>query len=370
MQASGSGARRVYLHVGAPKTGTTYLQARLSANVRELGEHGVLVPRTPWWSGRGELHFRAALDLLGEDWGGPPGHARGAWAQLLRRTRGHDGTVVISNELLATASPQIVAQVLADLAGEVHVVYTIRDLARLLPSAWQEAVKQGRTMRFRRFLDKAHEGDLWFARAFDLPQVLQTWGGSIPPERVHLVTVPRSGADPELLWGRFCGVVGIDPAWAPNTPGRRNESLGVAEIQVLRWLNKQLERRTNYRNDHLVKDMIAQRVLAGSPSVPVRLPPDDYPWVAELADAWITWVTRSGIDVVGDLEELRPQPPASGERWVDPDRFRPRQFRKAAIQALAAAVTVAAERDDSDRLTGKARRGATRIRTLVVPRHS
>ena len=40
-------------------------------------------------------------------------------------------------------------------AGEVHAVYTIRDLARLLPSAWQEAVKQGRTMRFRRFLDKA-----------------------------------------------------------------------------------------------------------------------------------------------------------------------------------------------------------------------
>jgi hypothetical protein len=366
MQASGSTGRRVFLHVGAPKTGTTYLQARLSANAGELRDHGVLVPRTPWWSGRGELHFRAALDLLGQDWGGPPGHARGAWAQLLRRTRRHEGTVVISNELLVGVSPEVAARVLADLGGEVHVVYTTRDPSRLLPSAWQEAVKQGRAMKFRRFLDKARDGQLWFARVFDLPHVLQPWLASLPPEHVHVVTVPRSGIDPDVLWRRFCGVLGIDPAWAPVTPERRNESLGVSETQLLRRLNTRLERRTNYRNDHLVKDLIAQRVLVGRPSVPVRLPPDDYGWVSDLADRWISWARQAGVDVVGDLDELRPVPPPPGERWIDPDHFRPKQFRKAAVDALAAAVTVAAERDDASTLNGRARRVRMRVGGLFT----
>lgn len=366
MQASGPTGRRVFLHVGAPKTGTTYLQARLSANVATLRAHGVLVPRTPWWSGRGELHFRAALDLLDQDWGGPPGHARGAWAQLLRQTRRHDGTVLISNELFAGVSPKVVAQVLADLGGEVHVIYTTRDPSRLLPSAWQEAVKQGRAMKFRRFLDKAREGQLWFARVFDLPHVLQAWRAALPPEQIHVVTVPRSGIDPDVLWRRFCGVVGIDPAWGPTTPERRNESLGVAETQLLRRLNTRLERRSNYRNDHLVKDLIAQRVLVGHPSVPVRLPPDDYGWVSDLAEGWISWARQAGVDVVGDLDELRPVPPPPDAPWVDPDHFRPKQFRKAAVDALAATVTVAVERDDGGTLTGKARRARARIRRLLA----
>ena len=32
------------------------------------------------------FQFRAALDLLGQDWGGTPGHAKGAWDALARRS--------------------------------------------------------------------------------------------------------------------------------------------------------------------------------------------------------------------------------------------------------------------------------------------
>lgn len=37
-------SRVVYLHIGAPKTGTTYLQDRLTINAERLAEHNVLVP--------------------------------------------------------------------------------------------------------------------------------------------------------------------------------------------------------------------------------------------------------------------------------------------------------------------------------------
>ncbi|MEZ5094731.1 MAG: hypothetical protein R2731_00470 [Nocardioides sp.] len=44
--------RVVYLHVGAPKTGTTYLQDRLTLNEDTLAGHGVHFPRAPGWCRR------------------------------------------------------------------------------------------------------------------------------------------------------------------------------------------------------------------------------------------------------------------------------------------------------------------------------
>ena len=37
-------SRVVHLHIGAPKTGTTYLQDRLRLNEQTLASHGVTVP--------------------------------------------------------------------------------------------------------------------------------------------------------------------------------------------------------------------------------------------------------------------------------------------------------------------------------------
>ena len=139
----------------------------------------------------GLFQFRAALDLLGQDWGGPPGHAEGSWDTLVRKVRRRSGTVVISHEILANATPSQVARAMRDLAGsEVHVVYTARDLARQLPAAWQESIKQGRRWSYRSFLGRVEKGRTWFSRSFDVPRVLGTWSAGLPPERVHVVTDP------------------------------------------------------------------------------------------------------------------------------------------------------------------------------------
>jgi hypothetical protein len=37
-------SRVVHLHIGAPKTGTTYLQDRLLLNSSTLARHGVTIP--------------------------------------------------------------------------------------------------------------------------------------------------------------------------------------------------------------------------------------------------------------------------------------------------------------------------------------
>ena len=48
---------------------------------------------------------------------------------------------------------------------------SVRDLARQLPAAWQESIKQGRRWTYARFCKKVTRNQPWFARAFDLPTV-------------------------------------------------------------------------------------------------------------------------------------------------------------------------------------------------------
>ncbi len=346
---SRSEPRRIYLHVGAPKTGTTYLQDRLGVNARALARHGVHVPTRSALVSPGLFHFRAALDLLGQDWGGPTGHAEGAWNELVERVRDTQGTVVVSHEILAPAPAVAVERAKRDLrrdGSELHVVYTVRDLGRQVPAAWQESIKQGRTWRYRRFVKRLRQGQPWFARAFDLPAVLATWSHGLPPEHVHLVTVPPSGSPGDLLWTRFCAVVGIDPGWAPRPSEKRNVSLGVAETQVVRRLNRALDRevRRGFDYDVLIRGLLAEdRLVAGRTSPPVRMPPRMQRWAAAETARWRSWVEASGIDVVGDLDELVPAP-VDPETWVDPDRVSRTLLFRASMTALAAMTEEAARR--------------------------
>ncbi len=359
-------SRVVHLHVGAPKTGTTYLQDRLTRNADRLASHGVDFPARSRFEPADLFHFRAALDLLEQDWGGPSGHMDGAWEAMARRLSRGEGTAVLSHEILAPAPAEKVAKAMNDLADcEVHVVYSARDLGRQLPAAWQESVKQGRRWKFRRFLNRVESGDPWFSRAFDLPRVLTTWGAYVPPERLHVVTVPHPGPDTpaDALWQRFCSVLGIDPAWAPLDSERANASLGIAEVELVRRLNRRMGRaaRREVAYDHLVRNLLAQQELAERSSPPVRLPPERFDWAEERAAQWIEWIAGSGVDVVGDPEELRPRRPPEGQRWRNPDQVRPPMLLGASLDALEAMIREAARRQEpsagvGERLRKKARR--------------
>lgn len=344
-------SRVVHLHIGAPKTGTTYLQDRMVLNRRSLASHGVTFPG-PRVGRADTFHFRAALDALGRDWGGEPGHAKGSWHDMRRRVARSDQSVVISHEIFAPAPTETVRRIVDDLDGEVRVVYSARDLARQLPAAWQESIKQGRKWTYAKFLDKCERGSTWFARALDLPTVLSTWGEHVPADRITLVTVPHDrGPRGDLLWQRFCTAFDIDPSWLPVDSERSNASLGIAETQILRRLNKQLDlpmwRDPAY--DSLIRELLAHQVLVNRRMIPVRFPPERYDHVEREAQRWVDWARQSGIRVVGDLEDLRPRPRDPDETWRDPDRVRAKRQLDAALDALVAVTREAADRDQDAR---------------------
>src|SRR3954453_10558208 len=164
------------------------------------------------------------------------------------RVRRLSGTVIISHEILAAAKPAQGRQAMEGLRNsEVHLVYSARDLARQIPAEWQEGIKHRRRRGFAGFLTTVQSSrrprpTLWFWRVQSLPDVLSRWTRGLPPERVHLVTVPQPGAPQDLLWERYCRAFGIDPAWAPEESERANVSIGAAETVLLRKLNRRLRR--------------------------------------------------------------------------------------------------------------------------------
>ena len=347
----GAMADVVYLHVGAPKTGTTYLQGRLLANRAALTAHGVSYP-----VGLHADMFAAALDLIDLSWGGQRNRVRGEWDALVGRVRRAPGRVVVSHEILAGARTEQVARAMRDLAdAEVHVVYSARDLGRQIPAEWQESIKHRKNKSFRRYLRQVRQAerrdpDLWFWRAQSLPDVLERWSAAVPPERVHLVTVPQPGSPADELWRRYCTAFGIDAAWAPEDSASTNASIGIEEIALLRALNKRLRRAeldsAHYRR--LVRQLVVHHTLARRRDMRrVTLPPKAHGWAGEVADEWIAWVEQAGVDVVGDLGDLRPAPPTPGA-WADPDKPRPRKTTDAALDALVAVVLEAAQRPDPE----------------------
>jgi hypothetical protein len=336
--SSEPGRARVVVHVGVPKSGTSFLQATLRENADRLAEQGVWHPAQQH---RGMFH--AALELTGNHpgWGVPQKRIDGTWAELCREALRRGGTTVFSHELFSNVAAKDVGPALAHLDGaDVHVVVTARDLARQLPAEWQEGVKHGRGLRFdsflRRVLDpgRSHTHAQKFWRHQDIAEILDRWGGSLPPDHVHVVTCPPPGAPRDLLWKRFCSVADIEPGSVIFPAVGANTSLGVNAVDVLRRVNRRL--RQGDAPPHLrrtVKQVLVNEALRSDDSDRAATPTAVLPQLQAITDDWRKRIEETGYDVVGDLADLDPQPPTGG---VAADhRVTPRASRDVAVDAVA-----------------------------------
>ncbi len=305
-------AQRVYLHIGLPKTGTTSVQRILWRNRAALAAAGLAYPAHD-----GATHHRAAVDLLPQRYPGWTDAATdGVWNWVVNQAAAAPQDVLISSELLALARPPEVAAALRALTfAEVHLVCTARDLARQIPSVWQEDVKNRRTTPFAEYVEGVRAGretelaDLFWSYQ-DLPGVLRTWAKDIPPERVHVVTVPPRGAPSDLLWQRFASVFGLDGAAFDQQASEHNTSLDLVQTEMLRRLNLVVGETIPWPEYvRIVKGEFAENILP-----PVRgghqiaLTADDQDWVTEAAERAMAEIDEAGFEVIGDLRELIPKP--------------------------------------------------------------
>jgi hypothetical protein len=315
-------ADRLVLHIGAPKSGTTYLQSMLWANKRALRAGGVLVPGRQRHS-----HTRAASAInSGLD------RERGQWRRLVQQAAAYPGTLLISDEWLVKAGRAQIAVALADLVAgvargpgsvepEVHVVFTARDLTRQVPAGWQEELKLGRGIALDDFVaGLADPTEKWSWRTLDPAVVLPEWEAVVPADRIHVVTVPGSGAPRDLLWRRYAAAVGFDADLAAKPATEENESLGVAAARLYQEIGPRLrdavgadEGRwtTQYR---WLRRYVGHELLVPLGGDRIALSPEAHATVRERALASVAAIGSSGWDVIGDLDDLVGAAEPSGRR--------------------------------------------------------
>ncbi|MDG4796803.1 hypothetical protein [Micromonospora sp. WMMD1082] len=321
-------ARRVYLHIGAPKTGSTYVQNVLWTNRSALRDAGFLLP------GSAVAHDQAMADLRAASW--RDAEVYWTWDRLAAEARGWPGDVIISNEGLGAATDAQAARAVLSLEpAEIHVIAAGRDLWRTFPSFWQQSVRARSGWRFEGFLRAVEEGR---ADAFwtnhTAPHMLRRWGGLVPAERRYLVTVPPAGAPHDLLWHRFAGIMGIPDGLCELAEPTSNPSLGAAEIELLRRVNLALgdsyPLRTPYQrvvHRHLVNAVLKRRVDGLRFGVGL----DRAEWVRDLAEQQIKELRDYPCRIVGDLDELRP---TTMRPSIGPDELDDGQLLQAAIETI------------------------------------
>ena len=360
----------VYLHIGLKKTGTSYLQGVAWASHAELAAQGVAVV-----PGSQEEAFELSRDARGRyDDEADAARIGGSLARLpdvLRQAAEGGATrALLTQEALSTATPAAVARVLETLRDhEVHLVVTVRDLARQVPSAWQQGMKTGNSISFDDYVAAivagSGPGASGFRRAQDAVGVLDRWAVSLPPERVHVVTVPPRGTEPTLLAGRFFGLLGVGVESLTTDVRSVNASIGRVQAELLARVNGVLPEDAKKRAIYgkVGKRYFAEQVLGSQGGAPARLPRERQEWCREVSERTIATLGARGYAIVGDLDDLVPSDDAFADEPVVLDD-----------QALLAAAEQAISRMLTDRMTqaGRSRgpRAArpTSVRPSVVRR--
>lgn len=319
-------AERVVIHIGLMKSGTTFLQGRLGANREQLAQQGVLFPGPAW-----RRHVNAVSDLMESKDRRP-----GSWASLRDEINDFPGTGVISMEYLTMIGPRRISELAESFTTpDLRIVVGVRDLGRTVPAMWQEVVKNRSLWSWPEYVESIRtrgEAGTRFWRQQHAGDVTTRWADRLGSERVYVVTLPPPNAPSEVLWDRFSEVCGIQPATWKEAP-RSNESLGAASTLVVRELNlmtqdlplKAYKRRVKAVAKHLMPAHRAEEDAIGF------VVPD---WLRGDADSIRHQLERSGVHVVGDLDDLTPLDVPG----VDAGAVDPAAQRDAALAALVATL--------------------------------
>ena len=233
-------AKRVVLHIGAMKSGTSFIQNVLHRNRAALAEHEILFVFERW-----RHQVLAVHELM--DHGGPeqpPFPPDGHWRRMVESINEWPGTAIVSMEFLAPRQRpkiEIIKEAFAD--SDIQVVLTARDLARNLPAMWTESMQNRGTKTWEEFLEAVRSGEKggqWFWRNQNITGICERWSEAVGRDHFTLITVPPKGAAPSLLWDRFASVAGI-PTGICDLEVRSNPGIDAASAMVLRALNERLK---------------------------------------------------------------------------------------------------------------------------------
>ncbi len=296
--------KRIFLHIGLPKTGTTYLQTICWNSRDRLRKDGVLLPgverRDHLWASRIVREDAKALARTERE--------RTSWDRVRAELASWDGTGLISHEFFAAASAEQAQRMVAELApAEVHVIVTGREPLGLFTASWQESLKNRSTTSMAKYGRSVSDRptDIWNWRTLDLRLVLERWLTAVPADRVHVLPLDKSKPRDDI-WHRFATLIGLDSSAYDTSLAFPNESMGVVEAETLRRVNKHLHSfKTALDKGTWIRTFLADDRLVprkGEPFWPLPVQIED---CRTRGVAALEFIASQGVNVIGDVNALR-----------------------------------------------------------------
>lgn len=314
----------IILHIGPHKTGTTTLQVGLGRNRAKLREQGVIYP------GRllHELNAATAVSSKTVEPGKDLQFATDRWFSMLDEIRSTDARLgVLSSEFYSETPGERIGWLTDQLGPQSRVVVTLRPLARIVTSQWQQYMQNRMSISWddwlRAILADPRPGKItpsfWRRHRHDL--LVRRWLDVVGPDRLIVVAVDDN--DPEFVLRTFEQLLEVEQG--SLTPGelRANRSLTLEEVELVRRFNQIYTASGLESVDYtsLIR-YGAIRFLQNRP-VPSHnhriLMPD---WardrVTELAGMMIDDIVASGATIVGPIRNLA-DPERAPKTGVNPE---------------------------------------------------
>lgn len=296
-------ADRVYLHIGAPKSGTTYLQTILWANQDALRDSGVLLP--------GIRRLDHGIAAVWARTARPTASQQHTWERVRSAIGAWTGPAIVSNEWFTRVPADLVERLLDDLQpAEVHIIFTARNLLGTVPAAWQERLKLGDVVPLDDFLATMDTHHNWSWQTLDASTVLPIWEPFVPADRIHVVTVPPRGAPRDLLWKRFAAACDLNPSVCDLNAGFANESLSAEGARLLQLLGPQLRAAVDADTargmvpHRWIRDYFSHTLLAARPGRPIALLEAERTIINDRSEALVDTLGSSRYRLHGDLSDL------------------------------------------------------------------
>jgi hypothetical protein len=294
---------RVFVHVGLPKTATSYLQTIIWANRDELRARGVVVPGT---ERRDHLWASRTVREDPSQERAPETH-RTAWRRIRDELATSSGTGLVSHEFFAAASAAQATRMVEELpTDDVHVVVTAREPLGLFTASWQESLKNGSTTAMPDYARRESRKStaIWNWRTLDLRLVLERWSEAVPAERIHVLVLDPA-APREDVWHRFAGIVGFPTAGIDLSGSFPNTSMGVAEAETLRRVNGSLHGfQRAFDRGVYIRTFLADERLVPRGGDRFWPEPDQVEECRRRGRATVEHLRSAPYDVVGDLDHL------------------------------------------------------------------
>ena len=314
-------ANSIMLHIGAHKTGTTTLQAALFAASKHLEEQGV-INLVAYGEETANPAARAVQRLPSSGSTGAP-VAYNVWTTLVDQAKAHPNQLVsISAEAFAVSESLVIKSIVKDLGlDRLQVVITLRPLAKILPSQWQqdlhgawlslefeewlrETLKEVRPIKEIGPLQVPHQ--FWFRHRHDA--LLQRWIDAVGSDRITLVVADDQ--QKSSLLENFEKLLSLSAGTLSSTGITRNQSMTLPEMQIMQRygqllesseLGKQIVARNRY---HKALKILRKVRPENTNDARLIVPAWSYQRVSEIQHEMVERMQASGVAVIGTLDKL------------------------------------------------------------------